>query len=219
MKIISDIVQRTRFFCLALLLVMPSRVQSQGIAYHEPSEPIFYSLFFPGTLDFNLDLNADGQIDFLLRSNDPGTSVANAALIPQGQNGLVMEDGFVAAMNEGESISHSLRPLYQWTTAKTPIAAASSIEGGGTVEAGHFVGKVSGFMGFDLITDGRHRYGWLRVSSPNEDAAIYANVIDWAFETDPNTGITVAVLPEPGAISLLGLGAALFFTFKHSRKK
>jgi hypothetical protein len=56
----------------ALMLALAGKIHAQGIVYVAPNPQPYYSLGYPGTLDFYIDINGDGTNDFILRSNDPG---------------------------------------------------------------------------------------------------------------------------------------------------
>jgi PEP-CTERM motif len=195
-------------------LLSSGTVRSQGIIYTVPQQPIYYSLFYPGTLDFAIDIDGDGTTDFILRSNDSGSSINNAFLIPQGGNTIVNMNSYVAALNSAEVIGSSLDPVYQWSNAKTPISAAAILLDPTPVEEGNFVGKSSAHIGFDLVRNGANYYGWMYLSSPNNDAAIYANLVSWAYETSPDTPIAAGAVPEPSAIMLLLVSGGAFYLFR-----
>ncbi len=208
----------TRSISFALILVASGIASGQGtIIFVTPPQPIYYSVFYPGTLDFNIDINGDGTTDFILRSNDSGSSVNNALLIPQGNNAVVSMNSYVANMNAGDTIGSSLNPVYQWSNAKTPISAAAILLDPQPVEEGNFVGKSSGYIGFDLVKDGMNYYGWMYISSPNNDAAIYGNVENWAYEATPNTLILAGQVPEPSTVSLIILAGGVMW-LKRKRK-
>jgi hypothetical protein len=202
---------------LALILTVGSeKARGQGIIYTAPQQPTYYSVFYPGTLDFAIDINGDGTTDFILRSNDSGSSINNAFLIPQGNNAIVIHKSYVADMNNGETVGSSLDPVYQWSNTKVPISAVALLLDPTPVEEGNFVGQLSGYMGFDIVNNGMNYYGWMYISSPsgdglNGDAAIYGEIVDWAYQSSPNTPIEVGAVPEPSTWGLLMLGAILFF--------
>ena len=161
------------------------------------------------TSDFDLDINGDGTTDFILRSGDPYTSVNNAVLIPQGNNTIAVQSSFVANMNVGDTVGSSLNPIYQWSNAKTPIGTLAILLGQQVAEDGNFAGQPSGYMGFDFMVGDNNYYGWMYISSPVNDAGIYANVVEWAYESDPNTPITITIAPEPSTWALLAVGTAI----------
>ena len=63
-----------------------------------------------------------------------------------------------------------------------------------------------GYVGIELaLGDGNH-YGWLHfiddpVSNPNS-----LTLVDWAYDSVAGVGIQTAMVPEPSALALLGLG-------------
>ena len=199
------------------MLAAAITARGQGIIYYTPQQPTYYSVFYPGTLDFDIDINGDGTTDFILRSNDSGTGVNNAVLIPQGNNTIVTMSSFVADMANGETVGSSLDPVYQWSNAKTPITTVAELLDPETVEDGNFAGKSSGYIGFDVVDNGADYYGWLSVSSPANDAGIYGEIVDWACETTPNTPIMVGAVPEPSTCALL-LAAGGFFAVWSRRR-
>jgi hypothetical protein len=199
---------------LALMLaVSGGTAWSQGIVYVSPQPQPYYSLF-GGILDFDLDINGDGTTDFILRSGDSDTSVNNAVLIPQGDNTIVVQSSYVANMNVGDTVGSSLNSIYQWSNAKTPISTLAILLGQQSAEDGNFAGQPSGYMGFDFVVAGANYYGWIYVSSPVNDAGIYANVVEWAYESDANTPITISAAPEPSTWALLAVGGAVLLLRK-----
>ena len=199
-----------RGFGLALMLGLCWKTQGQGIIYTEPQPQPYYSLGYPGTLDFNLDINGDGITDFILES---GSSDINyATLIPQGNNAIVSMNSFAAAMTNGETIGSSLAPIYQWSTGSTTVGYLVFLLGNsGVTENGNFVGKTSGYIGFNLANNGNNYYGWMYISSPSGggldgDAGTYGEVVNWAYQSSPNTAILAGAVPEPSTFALLALG-------------
>ena len=126
---------------------------SQCIINVVPPTQVYYSLFYPGTLDFNLDIDGDGTLDFILRSNDSGRGVNNAVLFPQGNNLVVIQNSYVANLNIGDTVGSSLDSIYQWSNGKTPIGAVAELLSQ-SAEDGNFVGQPSGYIGFDVIVGG-----------------------------------------------------------------
>jgi hypothetical protein len=202
-----------RSFGFALMLAAYGSVFGQGIINVNPQSQPYYSM--GGTpFDFYIDINGDGTNDFILRSQDSGTSVNNAVLIPQGDCMIVTMNSYVADMTNGDVVGSSLNPVYQWSNAKTTIGTLAILLGQQSSENGNFVGQTNGYIGFDLVKNGLNYYGWMYVSSPNEDglagdAGIYGTITEWAYESSPNTPITVGEVPEPATWSLLSIAALL----------
>lgn len=195
------------------MFAVVGKVHGQGIIYTQPEPQPYYSLFYPGTLDFGLDIDGDGTNDFILRSNDPQTSVNNAALIPLGNNLIVAMNSYVGDLTNGQSIGSSLDPGYAWNNSKTPIGTLAVLLDPQISEGGNFAGKTSGYIGFDLIANGNNYYGWIYVSAPDlgggftGDAGTYANIVSWAYETSPNTSIRAGQTSEDVSFTANIIGA------------
>lgn len=192
-------------------------VLGQGIVVVNPQPQPTYSMAgFPN--DVNLDINGDGTNNFILRSQDSGSSVNNAVSIPLANCLLVAANGYVANMNAGDTVGSSLSPIYQWSGDKTTIGTLAILLGQQSSENGNFVGQTNGYIGFDMVIAGANYYGWMYVSAPNQDglagdAGMYGTITQWAYESSPNTPITVGAVPEPSTLALMGIGALAFCRF------
>jgi len=173
-------------------------VRGQGtIVYVQPSQPINYG---PVPLSYDLDLNNDGTTDFVLSSDNPG-----AWLTPQGNNRVVVDGSFlVGALNQGEQISSSLNPVYQWYGGNATLGAQAIFDGQ-YFYAGNFSAK-DAFIGLEFQAGGNNYFGWMEVTNDFNIAA--GQVIGWAYETIPNTPILAGQVPEPSSVALFILGGA-----------
>lgn len=63
-----------------------------------------------------------------------------------------------------------------------------------SVSALNFDGRKAGFMGVRLLADDRFHYGWIRTEIGEDETLI---VRDFAFESNPDTGIRAGFVPEP----------------------
>jgi hypothetical protein len=210
-------------FTLGFVTLVESVKGQSTIVYVTPKPAPYYSAFYPGTLDFNLDIDGDGTTDFILRSNDPGWSINNTVLIPQGGNSVVSMNSYLANMNNGDVIGSSLNPVYQWSNGQPPLSLLVLLLDPQPVEEGNFAYQQSGYIGFDVVKNGMNYYGWMSVSSPGQgglpgDAAIYGDVVSWAYETRPNTPIAVGAVPEPSSVALIILGGAVVW-FRRNRER
>lgn len=72
-----------------------------------------------------------------------------------------------------------------------------------SVGVGNWLGGLNGYLGAQFETAGETYYGWVHVFWDPTDSS--ATLIRYAYESDPDTP---AVVPEPSALALLGLGVA-----------
>lgn len=199
---------------LLLLLVGPA-ARAQGIVYVSPTPSIYYA---PVPLSYNIDITGSGSTDFVLVSDGVGGSF----LYTQGANTMIVVPlappdigTFVAALNRGDVIGanpSSLSPVYQWFNAATDAIGYSAIGGQVSIDGqvyanGYFVGQASAYIGFDLVRGGANYYGWMQVANPYPVNS--GQIVDWAYETIPNTPIAAGAVPEPGVWALLVAGATL----------
>jgi len=72
---------------------------------------------------------------------------------------------------------------------------------------GNFLGK-SGYIGVRFEINQKTHYGWIQFeSTPNGSAG---TIIDWAYESEPDTKIHVGERPEPAAIPTLNEWGLIF---------
>jgi hypothetical protein len=178
-------------------LVESVRGQST-IVYVQPSQPINYGTY---PLSYNLDLNNDGITDFVMSCDIGGVN-----LTPQDNNRVVVDGSFlVAALNQGEQISPSLNPVYQWTGSSVTLGAQAVFDGQ-YFYAGNFSSK-DAFIGLEFQAGGNNYFGWMEVTNFFNIAA--GQVLGWAYETVPNTPILAGQVPEASSVALFILGGAV----------
>ena len=201
-----------------MLVVLAYSVRAQGIDFVTPATPIYYA---PVPLSYDIDITGSGNTDFDVVSDGVGGSF----LYSEGDNSMIVVPlpspdigTFVAALNEGDEIGDtpsSLDPAYEWFNASIdPVgysAIGSQFSYDGTVAAdGYFVGQANAYIGFDLVQNGENYYGWMQVSNLQQVNA--GQILDWAYETTPNTPIAAGEVPEPRMVSLLApLGVSIWF--------
>lgn len=63
-------------------------------------------------------------------------------------------------------------------------------------------------LGFRFLADdGLTHYGWVQVSLSDTASAQPRSIVRYAYESNPDVGLTACVVPEPGSLGLLALGA------------
>ncbi len=189
------------------------QIHGQGVIHIAPNPQPYYSVGYPGTLDENIDIVGDGTTDFVLESG--ASDVDYVALITQNSNQVVVQNGFVAAMNSGDIIGPSLGLTNQWYEGRLTITILADLIGqapaGNGLES-NFANRRSGYIGFDLIDNGTNYYGWMLASCPSSGglagaAGLFAYITDWAFETSPNTPIQAGQISEPASFTANLTGA------------
>lgn len=192
------------------------------------------SMEFPGlTTSVSWDVNSDGTNDFLFTNRYPNTAPGDYGVIWQlnmnpfgataSTNGLLSYDGQFIRYAHGVTAYALIGPSRTGFSTQTQVALGSKYSYGpqGSFYYGGFAADLGptgpdyesvapgtfSFVGFRFnAADGTH-YGWIRLSAN-------AGIIDFhtaAYESTPNAPIPTAFLdplvPEPGTMALLALGA------------
>ena len=218
---ITNVLIKTGAWSASLaLLFFTGPAKGQGIIYGQPSQPIYYSA---GTLDntVDIDVNGDGTPDFAIIS----TSSYTADIAPLGNNSIIAVPApppnlgyFVANIPAGTEIS-STTPItpnvwYNNQTDQFGSAIIGAMAGMTGPPLGYFTGDSSAYVGFDLVANGENYYRWIQLSSPYPFVA--GQVVDWAYESSPNTPIDAGAVPEP-ATWALGLAGTLILAFRRNK--
>ena len=110
-----------------------------------------------------------------------------------------MGSDLAAAFSDGSFIGADVDDPFSWTVS--PQALNGCVSAGGLVCAGNFRGGRD-FLGVEFDISGQTHYGWVQIQSV--EFAVFARIIDWAYESEPGVGIFAGQIPEPSA-SLLAL--------------
>lgn len=189
--------------CLSLagLLMFSSVVQAQVI--YNPFDPDVTPV---AGVPYEADLNGDLIPDFFITANN-GPLVVNegqfngdaVAVVPASGNSVLIDQGslyrFATSVPLGSSVGGAST---EWSdeigvlaangtvTITTPITFTTPVQGG------NFVDKTDQYVAVQFTAGGNVHYGWIRV-----DVSGYNSITikDWAYESTPNTPITVGQIP------------------------
>jgi hypothetical protein len=94
----------------------------------------------------------------------------------------------------------------------TLIGAASVFGGSGASISGnepHILNSNQNLIGFRFLNEGNSQvhYAWMRISLDSTLGGQPRTLVEYAFEATPGVAIGAGVIPAPGSLALLALGA------------
>jgi hypothetical protein len=150
---------------------------------------------------FYFDVDGNGTPDFLFGVNSKRIDVSgygpnnNLALNPSA-------NGYVIPWTAGLTLNSSTGspPTYRrWLANKNPANSAYDFN--------NF--SAMGAMGFQFVAaDAQVHFGYVDIQVNGSPGSFSATVQDMFWETTPNTGIPINVVPEPSSLALLAAGVS-----------
>ena len=211
MKIKITAITLIRPTAIALMLTASTAASiAQGtIVYGTPQQTLYYDPTFAfQDFQFDVPIASASSPDFeLITSLSSGT----ASLQPVAANQLLVVAGssfYLAALPQGYSIGSATDSQTMW--AGIADGPGQAIIGYGNADGegiSYFLSQTA-YAGFDLYYAGANHYGWMQIDNPTE--LVFGQILDWAYETTPNTPILAGAVPEPGCLSLLTIGGLIF---------
>lgn len=200
--------------CLIVLLLAVGSACGQGTTHYVDISPDLFMFSAFTRRNVPIDLDQDGTPDFVFRATPSlfdiyGLGSNHTIAFPNNPPDLTR---YAVPLAVGDTISSSLQPQYVWAESYgDPNSSFSSgivFNGGFETIIGTFVNR-RGYVGLEFQSGGNTHYGWIQL-----DCEFFYNnggyVLDYAYETRPNTPIFAGAVPEPSAWALLSAGGILF---------
>jgi hypothetical protein len=146
---------------------------------------------------YNLDLNHDGTVDFLIQEWNQGFSSSNE-LLADGALGNAIEGSrfYAAALQAGASIGPNQKFVSGAGNGEVMVQITHFTTGGTSYVHGLWANVRNRYLGLKFQIDGQTHYGWARVSVQRQAYHLAATLTGYAYETTPNTGIQAGQTDE-----------------------
>lgn len=216
---------------LAFWLASATFVRAQGtIIYHQPSVPLY------PLIGQEVDVDGGGQVEFQLFDRTEigasffgtaaqGVASARLLVIPQGPNDI---GSYLVGVEEGFAVGGPLRESWFWAASDAPNGYGQAIvlgtwlppEGNQLIPAGFFH-DTTAFMGIHFQIGESWHYGWVRIQGEGGEDVLAPQgwILDWAYESRPDTPILAGAVPEPSTWALLVGGGVLVVWFGRERNE
>lgn len=158
----------------------------------------------------NLNLDGDAYSDILLKNYVFGGGNYQGAYVnffPGKVVGFFSGFGYASALSAGSLIDSA-------AVAGGPFQA--SLAYGANNPNAQFNNATDAYIGLAFPINAATHYGWIRVDIDN--AAGTFVIKDWAYDDVAGQGIEAGAVPEPGALSLLAVGASGVLAMRRRRQ-
>lgn len=141
---------------------------------------------------YNLDLNHDGTVDFLIQEWDNGGYSSSNALLADAAVGNAVQGkkvGFrylAAALQRGAPIGPKQRFITGGNNGEVMVSITHSTTGGTSHINGFWANGSNRYLGLKFKIEGKTHYGWARVKVQLQQFHITGTLTAYAYETIPN---------------------------------
>jgi hypothetical protein len=152
---------------------------------------------------YNLDLNGDGTVDFLIQEWNNGAFPSSNALLCDAAvgNGVLGSRHRAAALSAGASIGPNLHFTAGGNNGEAMITVTHFTTGGTSYVHGYWVNVLNRYLGLKFQIAGKTHYGWARVTVSRKAFHFTAVVTGYAYETTPNLAIIAGQIADEAADS------------------
>jgi hypothetical protein len=148
-------------------------------------------------MNYKLDLNHDGVVDFILknyRCKSCGGG-ADLSVLPAAGNGA---SGFATTSGTWAS---ALKPGALIGTRRyfpgKGMAFVGTTRDGATINGGSWVNVKNRYLGLKFKIEGKTHYGWARLNVSVQNLSVIATLTGYAYETVPDKPIFTGQTKEP----------------------
>jgi hypothetical protein len=140
---------------------------------------------------YNLDVNGDGTVDFLIQQWNYGMWSSDNELLadPAFGNGVLGNRSAAAALNSGASIGPSQNFVASGYNGENMIDVTHTTTGGPSFVGGAWANVRNKYLGLKFQIAGETHYGWARLTVTREFFHFTAILTGYAYETVANTAI------------------------------
>jgi PEP-CTERM motif-containing protein len=171
-----------------------------------------------GSYDFNLTGPSSDDITLTAQAGMNGSDPANEIEFSAGTGAAVMVDEpFPFSINASDLAFAALIDPTSPTNWGTSGKLVSYDTSANTVNGDWPLNGDTGYLGFYFGAVGSPQAGWAQISTTDGPGGASFEVLDYAYETTPNTPINAGQVPEPSALPLLILGGAGLIALRRRR--
>jgi hypothetical protein len=141
---------------------------------------------------YNLDLNHDGTVDFLVQQWNYRNWASNNQLLADAAVGNAVQQGsrrFAAALSAGASIGPAQNFIAGDSNGEVMLSVTHFTTGGTSYVHGFWKNVRNRYLGLKFKINGETHYGWARLSVVRQAFHFKATLTGYAYETTPNTAI------------------------------
>lgn len=152
---------------------------------------------------YNLDLNHDGTVDYLIQQWNYGNWASNNQLLADAAvgNGVQGSRHLAAALLAGVSIGPTQNFIAGDSNGEVMLSVTHFTTGGTSFVHGSWVNVRNRYLGLKFEIDGETHYGWARLSVQRQAFHFEAELTGYAYETTPNMAINAGETSDDAADS------------------
>lgn len=152
---------------------------------------------------YNLDLNRDRVVDFLVQQWNYGNWSSNNQLLadPAVGNGVMGKQYAASALASGASIGPGQAFIAGGSNGEVMVSVTHFTTGGTSYVHGSWANVRNRYLGLKFQIGSETHFGWARLTVQRQQFHFTAVLTGYAYETTPNTAIKAGQTSDDGAVS------------------